>query len=50
VCPVDGKFSIVGLIKSLINFTHSDLFYYNNFMFNFSSLRQLMVIYSTLII
>jgi len=36
VCPVDGKL-VVGLIKSLINFTHSDLFYFNNLKFNFSS-------------
>jgi len=49
VCPVDGKL-VVDLIKSLNNFTHSDLFYYNNLTFNFSSLRQLMVIYSTLVI
>ena len=49
MCPVDGKL-VVGLIKSLINFTHGDLFYLNNLKFNFSSLRQLMVIYSTLII
>ena len=46
MCPV----LVVDLIKPLINLTHGDLFYFNNLMFNFSSLRQLMVIYFTLII
>ena len=32
MCPV----LVVDLIKSLINLTHDNLFYFNNLMFNFS--------------
>ena len=32
MCPVDGKFSSIGQIKSLINLTHGDLFSVNHLM------------------
>ena len=48
--PVDGEFDSNEVMKSLINLTHGDLFYFNSLMCNFSSSRQLMVIYFALII